>query len=108
LHIICGNCISIESNGGKGLLRAYDNSLFKALSEAYPEHKFLPWKFAPVDQGFWQVSDTTRESMNASYSITIESPIQSDISALICQLTKKIRIQETIGNTSIGWLQNYK
>ena len=31
--------------GGEGLLRIFNDSLFKLLNSIYPEHVWLPWKF---------------------------------------------------------------
>eukprot|EP01027_Heterolobosea_sp_BB2_P009730 GEZU01014328.1.p1 GENE.GEZU01014328.1~~GEZU01014328.1.p1 ORF type:complete len:409 (-),score=52.61 GEZU01014328.1:123-1349(-) len=34
----------------KGLLERYDRSLFRALSAVYPEHEWLPWRFAALSK----------------------------------------------------------
>jgi hypothetical protein len=39
--------------GFGGLLARYGGSFLKALETNYPEHTFLPWKFAHVPPGFW-------------------------------------------------------
>eukprot|EP01122_Echinamoeba_exundans_P013866 TRINITY_DN6123_c0_g1_i2.p1 TRINITY_DN6123_c0_g1~~TRINITY_DN6123_c0_g1_i2.p1 ORF type:complete len:408 (-),score=47.96 TRINITY_DN6123_c0_g1_i2:418-1641(-) len=43
---------------GRQILASYP-SLPSALKDAYPEHEFLPWKFAQVSRSFW--SDTSNQ-----------------------------------------------
>jgi hypothetical protein len=46
--------VQIARNGGNGLLTHYYNqSAARAIMEAFPEHKWQPWKFKRVPMGFW-------------------------------------------------------
>lgn len=44
---------AVFENRGMGLLAKFDSSFPKAIMSAYPEHKWLPWKFTSVPQGWW-------------------------------------------------------
>lgn len=43
----------IEQNGGISLLGQYNNSIFNAISTAYPEYDWLPWKFGYIPKFYW-------------------------------------------------------
>ena len=43
----------VTQNGGGGLLNR-KKSPSAALMDAYPEHNWIPWKFATVPQGYWK------------------------------------------------------
>mmetsp|Transcript_3386 Transcript_3386/g.4649 ORF Transcript_3386/g.4649 Transcript_3386/m.4649 type:complete len:383 (+) Transcript_3386:107-1255(+) len=42
--------VYLQQNGGSGLLRIFNNSTYRALKEAYPEHNWVPWKFSTLPQ----------------------------------------------------------
>jgi len=32
----------------------FDDSIYRALQDAFPEHKWLPWKFSQVPLNYWR------------------------------------------------------
>lgn len=56
---------TIFKHRGAGVLEKFDGSFPKALMAAYPEHKWLPWKFLSVPQGWW--SDTANQKLFLDY-----------------------------------------
>ncbi|MCP6725940.1 hypothetical protein NL526_28175, partial [Klebsiella pneumoniae] len=49
-----------QKNYGSGLLQVYQQSPFTALLAAYPEHKWIPWKFDTLPRGFWKDEKNVR------------------------------------------------
>ena len=43
--------------GGRALLTAKSDSLIKLLSDAYPNHNWVPWRFTRVPSGFWNIKE---------------------------------------------------
>src|SRR5689334_21936091 len=46
----------IEQHGGGRLLKKrYGNSVYTAMSQLYPQHKWLPWRFDEyIIDGYWE------------------------------------------------------
>lgn len=42
------------ANGAEQLMALHHDSIFSALSFAYPEHRWQPWKFPKTSRHFWQ------------------------------------------------------
>jgi hypothetical protein len=42
----------------------YGSSLSKAIQTVYPEHKWLPWKFSPIERGYWQEVQNVKRVIN--------------------------------------------
>jgi len=43
----------ISDNQGSTLLHLYGHSIYKALRNAFPDHKWEPWRFSLVPRNFW-------------------------------------------------------
>jgi hypothetical protein len=43
----------IHGSGGSLLNHYYNNSLYNALQQLYPEHMWLPWRFDKAPKGLW-------------------------------------------------------
>jgi hypothetical protein len=39
---------------GFGLLGHYDGYIYNALREAFPDHRWLPWKFSKIPESAWR------------------------------------------------------
>lgn len=52
--------VDVRDRGGSGLLSAHENSLFSALTCAYPEHEWFPWKFEQPPPNFWKDTSNQR------------------------------------------------
>jgi hypothetical protein len=50
----------IGDKGGQSLLVKFRGNLFDLLTDAFPEHKFLPWRFPQVRKGFWKDAGNCR------------------------------------------------
>ena len=57
-------CDDIKINGGRGVLGKYNNSLFQALKNVYPEEEFLPWKFHQTSRYIWEDKENQRKYFN--------------------------------------------
>lgn len=57
---------NVIQHGGKAMVEyMFNGSLATALQFVYPEHNWLPWKFAQhVPRGFWNVKENQRDFMN--------------------------------------------
>lgn len=58
------NSTDLEQYGARTVTSFYQSSLHKALSEIYPEHPWLPWKFKTVPQNFWKDMKNQRAFMD--------------------------------------------
>src|SRR5689334_22139684 len=47
----------IISNGGSSFLQKHGNSPSRLLESAYPEHKWVVWKFNTVPVGYWSLEN---------------------------------------------------
>lgn len=48
----------ISKHGGRGLLNGYFNgSAIQMIQTLYPNHEWIPWKFAHVPNGYWEDSN---------------------------------------------------
>lgn len=66
----------------------FGDSIYEALVDAYPEHHFLPWKFASVPRAFWADPKNQREfldwvgvqlglkSLEDWYSVSLEQLVE--------------------------------
>jgi len=54
----------LYKHGASALLTNFSNSVFKTLRWVYPEHRFLPWKFHSVPNGWWKALDNQRDFCN--------------------------------------------
>ena len=50
-------------HGGSGLLAQYNESLYNALKEIFPEVSWKPWKFVSAPKGCWENKEVQREFM---------------------------------------------
>jgi hypothetical protein len=56
-------------------LERYNGSLFKMLSETYPEYQWIPWKFNHLANGFWSDSKIQRKFMEwVGEQLTYKTP----------------------------------
>ncbi len=54
----------IVDKGGRGVLALFDNSLYKALKDSFPEHPWKPWLFPYVSQQEWAEASVRREYLD--------------------------------------------
>ena len=47
----------VHTNGGRGLLYLYKNSLYKLLMAVYPDYPWKPWLFINTPHKFWKEAD---------------------------------------------------
>jgi hypothetical protein len=81
----------VLDKGGKGLLAKYQMSLYKALSNIYPDHKWEQFHFHYVPRGYWMDVKNQKaflERVAKAMNIT-EYPVQFywEISNRICCVT---------------------
>lgn len=74
----------ISVNGGAGILKDFGESIPRALQCVFPDHRWLPWRFKKVPNGFWQDATNRKdfvewlgkelkfERMEDWYSVTLE------------------------------------
>lgn len=74
------SAIEISRIGGAGLLTMYDDSLADALLDAFPEHKWQPWRFQRAPRGFWKAQVAAEEFL--SLRELLESKTELQISSL--------------------------
>src|SRR5438128_464072 len=51
----------VYEDGGKGLLQLFKGDFLTMLRHFYPQHEWLPWKFASVPKGFWDHKSNRRQ-----------------------------------------------
>jgi hypothetical protein len=78
--------------------RNYEGSLTKALQAVYPDHKWEPWQFAKVEDGFWDSIENQRE-----FLASLHTPLG------IFELAQWYRVtaHELKANGGRGLLQRY-
>jgi len=81
----------IEDNGGRVLLKRYNDSIIAALLANYPEHPWQIWLFRKVPNGFWDDHGNVREVLHwIEKQLGLETPedwygvTSSQISAMGC------------------------
>ena len=52
-------------DGGKSLLKQYNNSIFHMLQALRPEYKWIPWNFSQVPRNFWKSKENVRSYLEA-------------------------------------------
>jgi hypothetical protein len=107
----------LTDTGGGALLQNYfKGSIAAMVTAAYPEHKFLPWKFVRLEKRFWETAANRRRFLDWAaaelqvrqaedwYSISTQQLWNVGGRAILMRYSSNLRLLITENYPEHGWV----